>query len=116
MALEELTGYPYRIYGPTAMPEDEQPDPSIGYGFHGRDVHPTGADYLCDAPYLGQPRGTGSYYVLMDGPAPPDDLPPGWQAEDVEVDDQWGEDDGVWIVKAIHQKTDGSWVFAGYCR
>jgi hypothetical protein len=106
MALEELTGYPYEIYGPAQVD-------GVAYGFHGTDTLPTGAEYLCDG---ADARRLACYLVLMDLPEPPDDLPHGWTATAYAMRDDWASDDGTWIVKAMHQKADGSWVFAGYLR
>jgi hypothetical protein len=54
--------------------------------------------------------------MRMDLQEPPDDLPEGWTATAYEMADDWSSDDGIWIVKAMYQKADGSWIFAGYCR
>jgi hypothetical protein len=106
MAMQECTGYPFEISGPSEVD-------GVYYGFHGTDVAPTGAEYLCDGQH---PVGGECYIVLMDLPEAPADLPEGWTASLYEMQDDWASDDGVWIVKAIHQKADGSWIFAGYCR
>jgi hypothetical protein len=111
MNLEELTGYPFEVAGPTAIPD--VPNDQAAYGWHGNDILPTSAQCLCDVER--QPPGHTAI-VLMDNPEPPADLPDGWTATAYAMADDWASDDGVWIAKAIHQKADGSWVFAGYCR
>ena len=110
--LEELTGYPYEVSGPIAV--EGLPLDLAAYGWQGMDTRPTGAEWLCNIHCATE--GECAAIVLMDLPEAPDDLPDGWRASAYGMADDWTSDDGVWIVKAIHQKGDGSWIFAGYCR
>lgn len=112
MSLEELTGYAFLVSGPVEIADE--PLDKAGYGWSGLDTLPTGAEWLCNVDTHDNTQAAA--IVLMDFPGPPDDLPENWTASVYEICDDWASDDGVWIVKAIHQKADGSWVFAGYTR
>jgi hypothetical protein len=112
MGLEELTGYPFQVSGPCEIAGE--PLDKAAYGWHGVDTLPTRAEWLCDLDI--RKVGHIAAIVLMDVDVPPDDLPEGWTAERYEMRRDWSTDDGVWIAKAVYQKADGSWIFAGYLR
>lgn len=67
--------------------------PAVEYGYHGLDIPPADATYLCE-------DGLYGYLVLTDDDEAPA-VPEGWTVEPVDLDDDWWYEDDAWRVVKV---------------